>query len=79
MISLDDRKKIIKYLEKNKNKLQDAIQDLKLAIEELKTNDIQTVLTKKRFIEIFNISILFIKFIKAFSEKFVMEEWYVDR
>lgn len=74
MLSLDDRKEIIKYLEKNKDKLKDIKQDLKLAIEELKTENVQTVLTKKRLGEIFYISILFMRFIKAISENFEEEE-----
>ena len=74
MLSLDDRKKIIEYLEKNKDKLKDIFQDFKLAIKELKTKSVQTVLTKKRLNEIFHILILFMRFIKAISESFEEEE-----
>jgi len=73
MISLDDRKKIIEYLDEHKDELKDVYQDIKLAIEELKTKKVQEVLTKKRLIEIFNISILFIRFLKSISENFEEE------
>lgn len=73
MLSLDDRKKLIEYLDKNKDKLKDIQQDLKLAIEELKTKNVQTVLTKKRLIEILSLLILFMRFIKAISETFEEE------
>lgn len=73
MISLNDRKKLIKYLDENKDELKDIYQDIKLAIEELKTKTVQEVLTKKRLIEILNIVILFMRFIKAVSETFEEE------
>ena len=74
MLSLDDRKKIIKYLNKNKNKLKDIFEDFKLAIEELKTKPIQEVLTKKLLTQILHILILFIRFIKSISEDFKEEK-----
>lgn len=73
MLSLDDRQKLIKYLDENKDELKDVYQDIKLAIEELKTKAIQEVLTKKRLIEILNILILFMRFMKAVSETFEEE------
>ncbi len=73
MLSINDRQKIIKYLNENKDKLKDVYQDLKLAIEELKTENVQTVLTKKRLIEILSLLILFMRFIKSISETFEEE------
>jgi len=73
MLSLDDRKKLIEYLDKNKDELKDIQQDIKLAKEELKTKPIQEVLTKKRLGEILHILILFMRFIKSISENFEEE------
>lgn len=74
MISINDRQKLIKYLDENKDELKDVYQDIKLAIEELKTKTVQKVLTKKRLIEILSILNLFMRFMKAVSETFEKEE-----
>jgi len=73
MLSLDDRRKLIKYLNEHKNELENVHQDFKTAITELETENVQTVLTKKRLKEMLNILILFMKSIKAIESEFEEE------
>lgn len=73
MLSINDRKKIIKYLNEHKEELKNVQDDLKVAITELETKTVQEVLTKRRLGEIFYISNLFIRFLRAISESFEEE------
>jgi len=76
MFSLNDRKKIIKYLEKNKDKLNGALNNFEITNKKIKDKKfkLEDVLTEEVLIDLFWVVNLFLRFIKSISESFEEEE-----